>query len=182
MSSIADLTRSPGIVALAAAGDEGAFARIVAGHHEDMFRVAYLVTAETDLALDAVQSAWQIAWSKLTTLRDHDRLRPWLVSIAANEARQLLRKRRRRHLTEITVETWVEGSEPRAAPPGDGDRVLDLQNALLRLDAKDRSVVAMRYALGLSASEIGQATGLSTPGVRSRLARSLERLRKDLGD
>ena len=64
----------------------------------------------------------------------------------------------------------------------DRARELDLINALRRLPAEDRVVVAMRYELGLSSSEIGRATGLSPTGVRSRLARALERLRKDLGD
>src|SRR3954452_14240487 len=106
MSTIADVHFTHGVVASAAAGDESAFARIVAAHHEDMIRVAYLVTTDTDLAQEAVQSAWQIAWSKLRSLRDEDRLRPWLVSIAANEARQVLRKRSRRRVTEITVDLW----------------------------------------------------------------------------
>jgi len=38
-----------------------------------------------------VQSARSIAWRKLSSLRDPERLRPWLVSVAANEARQLVR-------------------------------------------------------------------------------------------
>ena len=62
------------------------------------------------------------------------------------------------------------------------DRSIDLRNALQRLTPEDRSVVAMRYVLGLSSSEIGRATGLSATGVRSRLARALDRIRKDLGD
>lgn len=182
MSTIADLGLSVGIVARAAAGDEAAFARIVAAHHEDMVRVAYLVTTDTDLAQEAVQSAWPIAWSKLRTLRDEDHLRPWLVSIAANEARQVLRKRRRRRVTEITVEQWDGASEPRSDRSRDRDREIDLGNALQQLEARDRSVLAMHYALGFSAAEIGRATGLSVPGVRSRLARALQRLREDLGD
>ena len=182
MTTIADTDRSAGVVALAASGDEVAFARIVAAHHDDMVRVAYLVTAEIDLAHDAVQSAWPIAWRKLSTLRDPDLLRPWLVSIAANEARGLLRKRRRRHLREITIEVSGEGAESRSGRLDDRDREVDLRNALLRLPPEDRGVVAMRYVLGLSSTEIGRATGLSPTGVRSRLARALERLRKDLGD
>ena len=81
-------------------------------HHEDMVRVAYLVSADLDVAHESVQSAWGLAWRRLHTLRDPELLRPWLVSIAANEARGLLRKRRRRHLTEITVEAWEEIGEP----------------------------------------------------------------------
>jgi RNA polymerase sigma-70 factor (ECF subfamily) len=182
MTTTADREHLTGVVASAAAGDEVAFARIVAAHHDDMVRVAYLVSCEVDLAQEAVQSAWSIAWRKLASLRDADRLRPWLVSIAANEARQLLRQRRRRQVTEIRVDAWADGSEAHGSRMDDRDRELDLINALRWLRDEDRAIVAMRYALGLSSSEIARATGLSAPGVRSRLARSLERLRKELGD
>ena len=40
----------------AVAGDEAAFARIVAAYHADMVRVAYGICGEQDLALDAVQA------------------------------------------------------------------------------------------------------------------------------
>jgi RNA polymerase sigma factor (sigma-70 family) len=182
MTTTAERDRLTGVVASAAAGDEVAFARIVAAHHDDMVRVAYLVTCEIDLAQDAVQSAWPIAWRKLTSLRDPDRLRPWLVSIAANEARQLLRQRHRRQVTEIKVEAMADGIEAQGSRVDHRDRELDLIDALRCLSAEDRAVVAMRYALGLSSAEIGRATGRSAPGVRSRLARALERLRKELGD
>jgi DNA-directed RNA polymerase specialized sigma24 family protein len=58
------------VVRLAAAGDEAAFAGIIEAHHDDMIRVAYLVTGEVELAHEAVQSAWLLAWRKLGGLRD----------------------------------------------------------------------------------------------------------------
>jgi DNA-directed RNA polymerase subunit RPC12/RpoP len=75
----------------AVAGDEAAFARIVATYHGDMVRVAYGICGEPDLALDAVQSAWLISWRKLRTVREPDHLRAWLVAVAANEARHVVR-------------------------------------------------------------------------------------------
>ena len=50
------------VVARAADGDELAFARIVAAHHDDMARVAFVVCGDVDLAQEAVQSAWPKAW------------------------------------------------------------------------------------------------------------------------
>ena len=127
----------PGVVASAVAGDEGAFARIIAAHHDDMVRVGFLVTGETELAHEAVQSAWLLAWRRLGTLRDPDRLRPWLMSITANEARGLLRSRRRRRLVEVQVEALGPDWEAAAPDPGDRDRRLDLRNALLQLRPDD---------------------------------------------
>jgi DNA-directed RNA polymerase specialized sigma24 family protein len=55
----------------AAAGDAIAFARIVDAYHADMIRVAYVVSGGSqELADDAVQAAWTIAWRKLGSVRD----------------------------------------------------------------------------------------------------------------
>ena len=67
---------------------DAAFARIIHAHHDDMTRICFVICADIDLADEAVQGAWLIAWRKLHSLRDPARLRPWLVSVAANEARQ----------------------------------------------------------------------------------------------
>ena len=92
-----------GAVAQATAGDQTAFTRIVRAHHDDMTRVCFVICGDLDLADEAVGAAWPIAWRKLSTLKDPDRLRPWLVSVAANEARQLLRRQRRRTVVELSV-------------------------------------------------------------------------------
>jgi DNA-directed RNA polymerase specialized sigma24 family protein len=49
-------------VALAGAGDEAAFAQLVASYHADMARVAFAACGDRDLAADAVQAAWLVAW------------------------------------------------------------------------------------------------------------------------
>src|SRR6188474_1773035 len=92
------------LMRLAAEGDEVAFARIVDAHHAHMSSVCFVVTGgDAELTEEAVQSAWPIAWRKLGTIRDPERLRPWLISIAVNEARQLGRRRRRGKVLEISV-------------------------------------------------------------------------------
>jgi hypothetical protein len=119
----------PGAVAQAAAGDEAAFARIIQAHHDDMTRVCFVICGDLDIADEAVQAAWPIVWRKLGSLREPERLRPWLVSIAANEARQLIRRRRRRTVVELAL---TDAATPGTDPAGHvGD--LDLTNALARL-------------------------------------------------
>jgi RNA polymerase sigma-70 factor (ECF subfamily) len=116
-------------LSLAAAGDELAFAGIVRAHHDDMVRGCFVVCGDLDIADEAAQAAWTIAWRKLDVLRDPDRLRSWLVSIAANEARQLIRRRRRPSVMELAV------APPDRTTRDPAQRVedLDLVNALARL-------------------------------------------------
>jgi RNA polymerase sigma factor (sigma-70 family) len=179
---VGELSTSSGIpastVAAAAAGDTAAFARIVRAHHDDMARVCMVVCGNADIAQDAAQAAWPIAWRKLEGLREPERLRSWLIAIAANEARQILRREHRDRIVELEVaDVGADGTDPAARPA-----VTDLVLAVRRLTPEDRALIALRYVAGFDATEIGRALGMSPSGVRSRLSRLLGRLRQELGD
>ena len=166
----------------AAAGDEVAFARIVAAYHVDLVRVAYGICGDPDTALDAVQAAWIIAWRKLGTVREPEHLRSWLVAVAANEARHLVRRHRGR-VREILVDADA-GDPPDPARVDASTEIarLDLVNALARLTADERALIALRYGAELDSYEIAPILGLSASGVRARLMRVMGRLRKELDD
>lgn len=164
-------------VASAASGDEVAFGAIVAEHNDHMRRVCRVITRDDGLAEDAVQAAWSIAWRKLSSLRDPVSLRPWLVSVAANEAKRLAKRRRRR----LEVEVDVDASErPGGIDPATGIDRVDLRRAMSRLEPEDRALLAMRYVAGFTSVELAAAIGLSPPGTRARLSRLLHRLRREL--
>jgi RNA polymerase sigma-70 factor (ECF subfamily) len=160
----------------AIAGDEVAFSEIVAAHHHDMARISYLVTGSLDLAEEAVQAAWAIAWRRLGTLRDPSRLRPWLMSVAANEARQMARSSRRRTVRELAVGGPTSSADP------DQAALIDLGNALANLHPKDRILIGLRYVAGLDSESIGREVGMTASGVRVRMHRLRARLREELGD
>jgi RNA polymerase sigma-70 factor (ECF subfamily) len=163
-------------VELAARGDELAFTRLVSTYNADMARIAYAICGQRSLAEDAVQSAWLICWNRLGSVRDPDRVRQWLISIAVNEARQILRRRRRADVAEIDVKL----AAPVQSDPAFGLPLVDLRRVLARLSADDRALVAMRYGLGLDMTEIGAATGRSAEATRARLSRLTARLREEL--
>jgi RNA polymerase sigma-70 factor (ECF subfamily) len=159
-------------------GDAAAFCALVDQHHAELVRVAYVICGDVELARDAAQAAWIKAWQQLPGLRDPDRLRPWLVAIAGNEARQSVRARRRRSVREVRM---PDDAHERASTAPTSDRV-DLATALDRLDPVDRQLLAMRYLAGLGSEEIARATGRSASGIRARLSRLTSRLREDLSD
>jgi RNA polymerase sigma factor (sigma-70 family) len=163
------------VVARAATGDRAAFTQLVAAHHPDMLRLAGVIVGDPEIARDAVQSAWQRAWTGLRRVRDHGRIRPWLLSIAANEARQILRRRRP---TEDMPDELLAG----LSDPVDHFDDLDLRAALDRLDARDRELLGLRYVLGFNSVELATQFGLSPEGVRGRLKKLIDRLRSELTD
>jgi RNA polymerase sigma-70 factor, ECF subfamily len=163
-------------VRLAATGDHAAFSRLVAEHHASMARVAFVVCGEAETTQDVVQSAWTIAWKRIGSLRNPAQVHAWLVAIAANEARQAARRRRRVTIVDLSPDlpaaagaesdTWLE--------------LVDLRRVLGGLKPEERALLAMRFAAGLESAEIAEQLNLSASGVRSRLARLLERIRIDL--
>jgi RNA polymerase sigma factor (sigma-70 family) len=165
------------VIASAAAGDEIAFARIVAVHHAEMVRICHMVVRDRAVAEEAAQAAWSIAWRKLGTIRQPDRLRPWLISVAVNEARKLQRGHARRHRIEVIGDP---PDRPGGIDPAAGVAYLDLEEALARLEASDRALLAFRYVAGFDASELANAVGLTPSGTRTRLERLLKRLRQEL--
>jgi RNA polymerase sigma-70 factor (ECF subfamily) len=176
VTQMADRDRAD-LLTAAAAGDEIAFRRIIAEHHDDMRRVAIAIARDPAVAEEATQAAWLIAWKKIGDVRDEANLRPWLVSVAANEVKRILRKRRRR--AEVEIATDVSG-QPGGIDPATGVDVMDLRSSLRRLDPDDRALLAMRYVAGFDSNELATALGISPSGTRNRLERLRKRLRQEL--
>ena len=168
-----------GVVRSAMSGDEVAFGQIVAAFNDDMRRVCVVVTRDEALAEDAVQAAWVIAWKKLGSLKDPDRLKPWLVAIAANQARDLVRKRKRRTDIERIAHAPAAAA---GVDPATGIDSVDMLAAVERLKPEDRALLAMRYVAGFDATELSVATGISPAGTRTRLKRLVDQLRQELSD
>jgi RNA polymerase sigma-70 factor (ECF subfamily) len=166
-------------LASAVQGDDVAFARIVAAHHAEMFSICVLVCRDRTMAEEAVHSAWAIAWRKIGSVRESARLRPWLVSIAVNESKQLLRKRWKRSRVEFVSDAT---DAPGGIDPATGVDAIDLRAAMERLDPDDRALLALRYIAGFNATELSAALGISPSGVRNRLERLTARLRQELSD
>jgi RNA polymerase sigma-70 factor, ECF subfamily len=161
----------------ALAGEDAAFEWIVETFSPDMATVCFVVCGDRELAEEAVAAAWPLAWRKLDTLQQPDRLGSWLISIAANQARQIARSRRRRAVREIPVAAL---DEPTIS--AERDAHIDLANALARLKPDDRALLALRYVAGFDSNELARAIGLSPSGTRARLARLLDRMRTELSD
>lgn len=176
VGSAEELQRHASLVRLAADGDTSAFTAIVEAHASDMARVSFAICGDAEMARDAVQSAWTVAWRKLDSLRDESRLRSWLLVLAANEARRLARRHRLRGILER-----VAGGE-RNVEPAPNVEHLDLADAVRTLPRRDRHLLGLRYGAGLTSAEIGAQIGLSASGVRVRLARILDHLRRELTD
>jgi RNA polymerase sigma-70 factor (ECF subfamily) len=163
-------------------GDSRAYEELVRPHEEIAFRVAYVITRNAADAEDAVQDALVKAWRALGRFRAGEPLRPWLLQIAANEARNRRRSAGRRDRLALAAAS-LSGE----AAPSPEDAALDsaqrerLLAALDELPADARDVLACRYLLDLSEEETAAALDLARGTVKSRTSRALDRLKEAYG-
>jgi RNA polymerase sigma factor (sigma-70 family) len=99
-------------------------------------------------------------------------------AVAANEARKIAQRQRRRNVIEARVRSL---SDSRIDESHVIDQA-DLARALARLNPDDRMLIALRYYADLDSTQIAGLRGRSASGTRARLARILDRLRKELED
>jgi RNA polymerase sigma factor (sigma-70 family) len=170
------------VVSRARRGDAGAFSELVARHQELAFRVAYLVIGDAAEAEDAVQEAFVKAYRALERFRPGEPFRPWLLRIAANEARNRRRGAGRREGLRLRAAAGATNLvEPSAeATVLDSERRRELLTAINELSADDRIAIAGRYFLDLTEAEMATILDVAPGTVKSRLFRARGRLQQRL--
>ena len=147
-------------------------------HQEPVFRLAYLFLGDPDDAEDITQETFLRAYRSLKRFDATRPLRPWLLSIAANLARN-------RHRSAARYLAALARSF-RAEPPESNDieehALLDMDadqlwQAVRLLTADDQQVIYLRFFLDLTTAETSQALDVAEGTVKSRLSRAVNRLR-----
>ncbi len=164
-------------------GNGPAFGRLVALHSEVAFRTAYLILGDAAEAEDAAQEAFVKVHRSLDGFRDGEPVRPWLLAIVGNTARNRRRSRSRRLGLQLRIEAVTDrDTSPSAeAQVLDAERRRELLEAINRLRPHDRLVLGARYFLDLPEAEIAALAGISPGTVKSRLSRARGRLARMLG-
>ena len=93
------------LVLRAQQGDHHAFETLVRAHWEVAFRLAYVITRDSADAEEATQDAFLKSWRALGRFRRSRPLRPWLLRIVANEARNRRRSAGRRSRLTLRLQT-----------------------------------------------------------------------------
>jgi RNA polymerase sigma-70 factor (ECF subfamily) len=179
--------RQPGRALPADVCDEAALAALYAAHAPAVLRFLADLLGDRALADDAVQETFVRAFRRLSTVRDRERVAPWLFGIARNVSLELRRARRRR--VRLVVNDGDRG-EPFPAeatstrtPEGEllgreAARIVDA--ALARLSDDRRAMLLLRLDHGLAYEEIASLMGFSLAKVKVEIHRARQVLRAEL--
>jgi RNA polymerase sigma factor (sigma-70 family) len=168
------------------AGDELAFAALVEAHQSAVFGTVLRLVYDREAAAEITNRAFFKAYEHLASFDESRPLRAWLLRIAANEALNELRTRRRDAAHTFGGAQAELELEQISGPPDPGDvvarreRSAAIREAVSRLPEPQRVVVVLRYFADLAYADIAELTQQSVNNVGVTLMRARERLRRDL--
>ena len=158
---------------------------LVRGYFAYLERIALSILHDPHDAQDAVQESLIRAIQHINDYRPDTNLTGWLIAITVNTCRDLLRRRAARDRLQRVL-SWMGRSADRRRPLEEQNEADESRRQLWRLvDAlgeKHRLPVILRFAHGLSISEIAQALNLKEGTVHSRLHYAIRQLQADLAE
>jgi RNA polymerase sigma-70 factor (ECF subfamily) len=166
-------------------GERAAFRTIIERHHVELLRFLVRLVGDQAGAEDVFQEAFLQVHLAADTFDATRRFRPWLFTIAANKARDYLRRKGRRRTLELSAPvdkdrgegdaagSFVDLMEIRVPAPGDA---LDkeetnrlVQRALDELPLILREILLLAYFQRISYAQIADELGIPLGTVKSRL-------------
>ncbi len=163
------------LVIRAQKGDEQAFAKLIEAYQSVVFRLIFRITGNEADAEDVCQEAFLRAYRALGRFDPERPFGPWILKIAANRALTQAGGRRFEADVDALAETLGGGDavETGLERAGEIERV---QQAMGRLPAVDRALLALHYEDEMKLAQIAETMGLREGTVRVRLFRARERL------
>jgi RNA polymerase sigma-70 factor (ECF subfamily) len=167
------------LLARARAGEAHAREALIGRYLDDVYALTTRMLGNADLGADAAQDAFVNALRGLDGFRGESSFRTWLLRIAANAARSVMRTRgrRRESALELVNERADEAPDPaiRAEQRDEAERALAL---LAQLPPKQREAVSLRASQGLDYRTIAGILGCSEVAARVNYHHGMRRLRE----
>jgi RNA polymerase sigma factor (sigma-70 family) len=171
------------LVARAMLGDATAFAALYRANVAGVSRVVHGGISNPEAAADVVQEVFVKALERLSSLREPDRFRPWLLSIARNAVVDRHRTAGRAPTCSLDAESAVElvDAGPSAEELAELSDLAGLvAGCVAGLSHRDATAVSMVTHLGLGPAEVAVALGVSRDTAKVIVHRARRRLRDAL--
>ena len=168
------------LVSRVVSGDPAAQRELYDSHVDRVYRLAFRLAGEDELARDFTQLTFIRAFERIGDFRFESSLATWLhtigVSVALNGLRKVKTARNREAPIEAaaTIGTVTRESEP--------DLKARLKAAIDSLSEKYRTVFLMHDVEGYTHEEIGAALGIPPGTSKTRLFQGRAKLREALAD
>jgi RNA polymerase sigma-70 factor, ECF subfamily len=167
------------LVALAGHGQPEAFEELVRRHRDQVYRVAYRLLRDPQLAEDVEQEVFVAAWRALPRFRADAQFSTWVYRIATNTALNYARHRREFAAPFVNppVTTLGAGADLVAEH---NERVAGVAAVIASLPFEQRAALVLRSFEQCTYAEVADILGITVPAVRGRLHRARREVARSL--
>ena len=174
-----DLIPESGLVEQARNGSKEAFCRLYGNYKVKLYRYALYRLGHAEDAEDAVSECVLAAWQGLPGLENPEAFGAWIFRILYRCCMKKIRDSI--GLRDNMERIYREGAGSPAGHSGETPLAsLELNEALAILSDEEREIVLLAVIAGLTSNEISEITSLTPGSVRSKLSRSLSKMREFL--
>jgi len=153
------------------------FERLVAPWRDDLYRYAFWLCRDPQLADDVVQEAMLRAFRSLDSLKEEAVVKTWLLTIVRREHARVY-ERKRLEMRDIDE---LSAAEAALIATSDDSDVEDMRQAIFRLADEYREPLVLQVLMGLSTTEIASALEIKQGAVLTRLHRARKKLVEQIG-
>lgn len=182
------------LVEAARGGQAEAFVMLMRRNNQRLYRVAYAILRDPAEAEDVVQDTYVRGYEKLSSLADPAAVGAWFARIAANEATDRLRVRRRHPAVSLSAgrpsaeaampaEPFLATSAPDPERSAASRELRPLLEAAIdALPDNFRAVFVLRAVEQMSVADTASCLGIGRATVKTRLFRARRLLRRSLAE
>lgn len=164
------------LVKRAKAGDKEAFCRLYSLYKDRLYRYAYYRLGNAEDAQDAVSDCIVCAYEQIKDLRKPAAFPSWIFKILYAVCSGYIKQQIRQRECEDAY-TSKQGTSLFFTID---ESKTELCQALDRLSDDEKNIVLLSVTAGFTSKEISGITGLTAGSVRSKLSRSLTKMREYL--
>lgn len=157
-----------------------AFRVLVERYQERLYWHIRRIVIDHDDTDDILQNVFVKTWKGLANFREDANLYTWLYRIATNESITFINKKKKVNNIDIETESYH-------LKAGESDYLMDgneiqikLENALLTLPEKQRTVFHMKYFEGLKYDQISEIVNTSVGALKASYHIAVKKIEKYL--
>lgn len=156
------------LIKLAKHGDKDAFSELFLKYRDKLYRYAYFKVGEAD-AYDAVMDCVAEAWANIYTLKSEKAFSSWVFRILYRSCSayigEQIRRKENGNIEDTDITSYTDFKS------------VELKEALELLSGEERDIVLLSALGGYNSKEIGKLLGIKATTARSKLSRSLAKMR-----
>ncbi|MDD4297619.1 MAG: RNA polymerase sigma factor [Ruminiclostridium sp.] len=159
---------------------------LFAENYNRVYKKAFFILSDVELAKDATQETFIRAFLKLDTLEDKSRFRYWVIAIAANVCKRMLKQRITYKQNNIPIyddEGNLKSYIPELVDFNVPERIYEnteirqkLKQCMRELDIETEQIIIMRFYAGLSIKEIAKCMIMKEGTVKSTIHRAKKKI------